>query len=289
MKIIMNELAYAENIINNKIIDNENFYTDLYILTKYLKAKKYTLKDTIKFIDQLMKEIIIGFNIEKYLQYIEKKYKQKNTLYAINYIPVTQTEMDKIKDIKSLPKERVMFTLLVLAKFNNLKHDKNNSWVNYDERTIFELANSPMSSNKKDKVYYDLKELGYIKNSRKITSLNAQVLIADTGEEFLRVTAIEDLGYQYERTLLKNNIRVCSSCGKLYRLKGKNERASLCPNCMPKKQAYIIKKCAVCGKEFICKTLNTKTFLCSVHQKERDKEKRRIRDNKYREKLKNRR
>ena len=278
MKIIMNELAHAENIINNKMIDNENFYIDLYILTKYLKTKEYTFKNTVKFIDKLMKEIIIGFNIEKYTEYIEKKYKQKNTLYAIDHVPVTKTEMDKIKDIKSLPEERVMFTLLVLAKFNNLKHDKNNSWVNYDERTIFELANSnKITSNNRDKMYYDLKELGYIKNSKKLTSLNSQVLIVDTREEVLKVTELENLGYQYERTLLRNNIRVCTSCGKLYRLKGKNERASLCPKCMPKKQVYMIKRCEVCGEEFICSTLSSKTRLCPEHQRQRDNEKAKIR------------
>lgn len=285
MKIIMNERSYAENIINNKIIDNENFYTDLYILTKYLKSKEYSLDGTKEFINKLMSEIIIGFNIEKYSSYIEKKYKQKNTLYAIESITVTKNEIDKIRSIKSLQKERVMFTLLVLAKFNNLKNDQNNSWVNYDERTIFDLANSSMSSNKKDKIYYSLKQLGFIKNSKKITSLNSQVLIIDDSEEFLKVTELENLGFQYEKTYLKNNIRTCTSCGKLYRLKKNNERASLCPDCTPKKETYVIKQCAICGEDFICKSNNKRSYLCVKHQEERKREKNKLCVKKYREKI----
>lgn len=123
---------------------------------------------------------------------------------------------------------------------------------------------------------YELKEAGYIVNSKKISSPNIKVVfIDDTSDEILKITDMRELGYQYMETLPKTPIRRCLKCGKPYKLKSKNSRAGLCPDCQKKEMSdnFKIKHCEICGKEFLCSPLASKTYLCPQHQEKITREK----------------
>lgn len=228
-----------------------------------------------------MSKTNISYSELEWITYIDRclnKVKKRAPI-ELEYIPITQIELEAIHAVQDNPKERLLFTLLVLAKYNNLKsgRDHNNDWVNFDEKTIFKLARVACGTHDRDKMIYDLKESGFISNSKKITSLNLKVNFIDESEPILKITDMRELGFQYQETLPNNLIRRCSHCGKPYKLKKKTERAGLCPLCKEPDVKIIdgqkIKVCQICGKEFKCNIGDNRSYLCPEHQEEMNRKK----------------
>lgn len=287
MKILLDERAYAQKMMESHMLDEKDFYSDLFLLIKYLYSEGYRKAKIF--------EILKDFNIDtdKYFELINKYIYRasKKKLVQIDYIPVTQKELDTIHNVKNTAKEKLLFTYLVLAKYNNLKSGKenNNDWVNLEEKEIFKLARVACSLTERDKMIYELKEDGYISNSKKITSLNVKVLfVDDSSDPVLKITDMRELGFQYQETMPNNLIRRCVSCGKPYKLKSKKCRAGLCPQCSDNGVKFVngkrVKKCRVCGNEFFCNPLDKRSYLCPKHKKELTRERARIRKQKSREK-----
>lgn len=281
MDIVLNEKKYAEKLIETKQFNEENFFIELNILIRYLyHCKEIRRAEIIKFLKELFSQTDIKCTDDNLYDYVDKgilKAKKRKPI-EIEYIPISKIELEAIHAVQNNPKERLLFTLLVLAKYNNLKsgREHNNDWVNFDEKTIFKLARVACTLKERDKMIYELKECGFISNSKKITSLNLKVNFIDESETALKITDMRELGFQYLETLPNNLVRRCSSCGKPYKLKKKSERAGLCPLCKEPSIKIVagkcVKTCAICGREF---TFNSNhSYLCPEHQEEKTKKER---------------
>lgn len=282
MDIVLNEKKYAENLINTKQFDEESFPIELGILIRYLyHFKELRRAGVLQFLNELMPESNIDYSEADWMQHIERcvvRAKKRPPL-EIEYIPISKIELEAIHAVQDSQKERLLFTLLVLAKFNNLKsgRERNNDWVNFDEKTIFKLARVACPLKDRDKMIFELKECGFISNSKKITSLNLKVNFIDESETALKITDMRELGFQYLETLPNNLVRRCSRCGKPYKLKKKTERAGLCPLCKEPSIKIVagkrVKTCEICGREFKCDTIDKRSYLCPEHQDEITKKK----------------
>lgn len=271
MEIILNEKTYAEKLINDKTVHPKELSYDLNILVRYLSSSGFNKEEIYKYIEEFMSEAYPNFDINLWYKYIDRYINKakKRKLFEIEYVPITQNELDKIKEVKNPQKERLLFTLLSLTKLNNLKSDTNNNWVNYDEKVIFQLARVSCSEKDRNIMIYELKEAGYVKNSKK--TLNIQVCFIDNSSApVLKLTDMRELGYQYEEVKKKTLIRRCSTCGKPFRLKSQKDRTRLCFDCREKDSAkkIKIKHCEVCGEEFYCSPFDGRSYLCPKHQLE---------------------
>lgn len=280
--IVLNEKAYAENVLETYKFNETDFPIELSFLIRYL----YHYKDLrragiLKFLNEFMPKTNIAYSEDTWGIYVDRciTKAKKRAPVEIEYIPISKIELEAIHALQDNPKERLLFTLLVLAKYNNLKsgREHNNDWVNFDEKTIFKLARVACSMRDRDKMIYELKESGFITNSKKITSLNLKVNFIDESETALKITDMRELGFQYQETLPNNLIRRCTHCGKPYKLKKKSDRAGLCPLCKEPDVKIVdgqkVKICQICGKEFMCAAMDNKSYLCPEHQEELNRQK----------------
>lgn len=247
--------------------------------------EKYTQKEIYSNIEEFVTKVVPEFDINAWYSFIDKciSKAKKRDLLNIDYIPITQKELDTIKEIKNPARERLVFTLLVIAKFNNLKSETNNNWINYPMEMWFKLARVACKVDDRPYMIYDLKEAGLVEVSKKITRFNIRVTFVDNDSDpVLKITDMRELGYQYQNLGPKSKIKLCKRCGKPYKVKSSKARSAFCSDCQDKvgKGPKII-KCECCGKDFLVSPKNTKSMLCKSCQLEIDKENHRKRQARY--------
>lgn len=133
MDLILNEKQYIEKMLELGDCSPKDLGANIALLTRYMYQEKYTQKEIYNGIEEFASKVDSDFDINNWYSFIDKCIgkAKKRDLLSIDYIPITQKELDTIKEIKNPARERLAFTLLVIAKFNNLKSETNNNWINY--------------------------------------------------------------------------------------------------------------------------------------------------------------
>lgn len=277
--IILNEKEYAENCLRNGIIDIKPYFT-LSILAKYYYHELGYRKKKIS-------NLLTDYLSKYYPRYELNEYSWQNTidkiathagsypLYQINGVKITKSEMETITNLHNKVLERLMFTMLCLAKWNNAKNPSNNDWVNADSKDIFKYARISCKSDEREIYIGQLWQRGLLEFSKRNENLNCRVTFIDNdGEEELFIFDFRELGYEYQKYKGKNFIR-CVECGILTR-GNKNGTKRYCKNCSnytPRETKIIV--CADCGKEFKIAGNNKRTTRCescySAHRKDQIK------------------
>ena len=90
-------------------------------------------------------------------------------------MPITNNEVKLIKELKDKTLERIMFTLVCLAKYFDLINSKNNHWVALDIKAIFYISGLKRTKVDQIKILRKLKELDYIEFSKNIVSNSIRV------------------------------------------------------------------------------------------------------------------
>lgn len=196
----------------------------------------------------------------------------KNKLFEINEVWITKTELARILELRNKDLEKLAFTLLCLAKLNNIKNPKNNNWVNLNAKEIFQLARINCNISERYAKLGRLKELSLIKFPKKNDNLSSQVqFINDKSEKVLSVKDFRELGYEYLAFKGENFTR-CQECGRLVK-NNKYKNRKYCTDCAvytPQKYKTII--CRDCGKKFEVKGNNKRTIRCNECQEKAIKE-----------------
>ena len=231
MEIILNEYNKALEILENKDI-KRNTVQYLSILAKYYSLNNISDLDLYITLDNFMAYNFPYYNPIKWADCINKQIKnaKKYKLIKIDYIPVTENELKTIKEKAKGNKrlERVIFSLLILAKYYNLVNPKNNNWTNKDIKTIFSLSNLAVTEDKQCEILHKAKELGVIKTSNKIDNLNLNVqIIDDESPVVLKITDMRDLGNQY-RMFNGDKYKFCKNCNRVIKIK---TNISYCKEC----------------------------------------------------------
>ena len=228
--LILNEKEYVEQILDN-CVEVEQPYKVLWRIAKYYFYEGYPKKEIPKLLESFVLRNHPNANMVKLHPYFERiaKHADKYTLVNILYVPVTESELAKISELDSVLKQRLMFTLVCLAKYGNAVNEANRNWLNRDDRDIFLRAGVNVSSMRRDLMLNDLCELGYIGFSRIVdnTSINIKI-IDDDSPTALRIVDFRNLGNQYMR-LLGGNYLECESCGLVVKRKSNSQK--YCQDC----------------------------------------------------------
>ena len=222
MDLILNEKQYIEKMLELGDCSPKDLGASIALLTRYMYQEKYTQKEIYNGIEKFASKVDSDFDINNWYSFIDKCIgkAKKRDLLNIDYIPITQKELDTIKEIKNPARERLAFTLLVIAKFNNLKSETNNNWINYSMDVYFNLARVTCKVDDRPYMIYDLKELGLVEVSKKITRFNIRITFVDNeSDPVLKITDMRELGYQYQNLGPKSKIKLCKRCGKPYKVK----------------------------------------------------------------------
>lgn len=210
------------------------------LMAKYHKKMGLSKSETYEKINEYMLKNYKSYNRVKWEdvinKYIDATFKKGYDLIEIEYIPVTDEEIDTIKTLKSKRLQRLAFTMLVIAKMNNIISDKNNSWVNRKDKEIFKHANIGMSIKNQCLLLNDLKTHGLIEFSERVDNVNNRVLFIKDGDIAIEISDMRNLGYQYDNYVGNGKFKKCEICGDIIRNTSKTKTAKYCVECAKEKQ-----------------------------------------------------
>lgn len=229
----MNEKTYVEDILANKKIDPAKTFTFLSMYARYLyHEKKMKKSEIISELDKFMQENYPRYNPVDWVDYIDKfaSKASKHPLCKCDGIWVTENELKTISEIKNKVLERLAFTILCLAKFNNYRNPSCNNWISYTNGEIYSMACINTTAFEKDIKFWELRERGLIEYAKRVDNLNLQILyIDDESEKKLFVTDFRKLGYEWRLYKGEKYIR-CADCGTLVK-DNHNHTKRYCNNC----------------------------------------------------------
>lgn len=253
----------------------------------------YNKQEIKKELDSFMHKNYPRYNPVDWFAMIESVAEKadKYTLCECDGVTITENEINIIKSVEDKVLERLLFTLLCMAKFLNFRNENNNDWVNFDDSEIFKIANISISAFNKGIKLNTLRELGLIEYAKRIDNLNIRVLYIDKSDDATNILLVDDfrsLGNEWRLYCGENYIR-CNECGKLIRKTSKNKK--YCTDCInenPYYQPFSTKiiKCIDCRKEVEVNGNVKNKKRCDDCQKVYDAQRNRIRVQKYRNKNK---
>ena len=270
--ILMNERVYAEQLYNGEIkIDTDNLSRDINILVRYCyQILGYKKQQIVKYIDKYLYRNLEFYSdslwYDSILKYIAQA--KNKPLTNISEIEITQKEIDIIKALNNINQEKLLFTYLCLAKYNNKLRDINNNWVSTSHKVVKKLANINVNWNKYAKLMYIFKEAGLITLSKSATN-ECVNFIDNDGESIITITMLDNLGFQYAKSIINDTkIGICTHCGKFFRKSAVNQL--ICCKCKNKETAILDKiiVCIDCGAEVRVNSKDNQTCRCEECQKE---------------------
>ena len=233
MPVVLNEKKQAEYIIEKGEVGNKPTST-IFLLAKYYRQKENLNKEqTFNKLNEFMEKNYKNYNSTTWEDIIEDISKKANKypLREIDYIEITKSEIDTIRNICNIKYEKLLFTMLCYAKLYNKISDKNNGWVNTDIKEIFRVARVSVRY-KNDKFLYlnDLETASLISFSNKNDNLNLRVAFVDNDSEtVLKIDDFRELGYEYLNYIGDGKFIRCECCKKLIRKKSNKQK--YCTDC----------------------------------------------------------
>ena len=212
----------------------------------------------------------------------------KKTIQDRFPIPITLNEWRTIKQIDNEEIQRLLFVMLVVAKYFHILIKRYDLPYTTDYRV--DMSDAKIRKQAKVKLHRDsaasrtnyrdwLRDNGYIRLSGRN---QIYVLFAeDSGEVIETVTDYDHMDLHFDR-LNGKNIGTCEKCGQLFR-QNKQNNQRLCSDCRGYKKAEPRNcKCLDCGKKFIRMPNNRRKVRCDKCAEEHKKMLKRERNAKYR-------
>lgn len=233
--VVLNERKYAEELLASEKFP-EKPTSALNRLVRYYKADGNNRGEVRKLLEDYLQQRDPQLNLMKWQRTIERAIRAqwKYELVEIDSIPITRSEMKICEGIKQRESQRLMFTLICLAKFFNAVNEKNNGWVNQKDSDIFNSANVKLTIRRQSITLMDLRDLGLIEFSNRVDNINIRVTCLSDPEDqdiVMQVTKFQDLGNQY-LAYHGEKFLECNMCGKLVRRA--NNRQQHCRDCTAK-------------------------------------------------------
>lgn len=228
--IVLNERAYAEYALENLSLGNKPVET-LSRVARYYFSEGYKKREIGSLIEDFMLKCDPTTNIVKWQETIDRivRASDKFELIDIPGVFITRNEMRVIKQIDSKLLQRLLFTMLCLAKYGNAVSGTNNNWINRKDKDVFCLANIKVTTKRQSLMINDLWNMGLIGYSRVVDNVNINVKIVDDDSPVeLFIGDFRNLGNQYMRYCGEKYIE-CECCGKV--VKEGHGKQRYCPEC----------------------------------------------------------
>lgn len=229
MAIVLNEYEWAERMVADRKLGSSPYET-LSRVAKYYFEKKHSKREVRKLLDEFLMQCDPDASLVSWSSALDKitRNASKYPPIQIDHINISPGELEWIEKLEGKQFRRLVFTLLCVSKYWNIVSDTNNNWVNTDDKEIFQMANVSATAAKQDLMYGNLIKLGYIRQSKRIDSLNIQMLTPCVqNEEGLCVKDFRNLGYQYMKYCGEPFFE-CERCGITVKEKAYSATRSLC-------------------------------------------------------------
>lgn len=224
-EFILNEREWVENVIHSHTL-GRNASTTIGRVAKYYFCEGYPKKEISKLVGDFMLRCDPSVNLIRWQDTIEYRVNMADRypLVDITGIHITRKEMDLVEKLDGKQLQRLMFTLLCVAKYNNAVNPKNSNWVNTQMKDIFTLSNLRPCAKRRLLMINDLLRLGYISMSSIVDNVSVHIQIVDNSEDDsdIIITDFRNLGNQYLMYCGEDYI-VCRSCGLVVKRTGRRQ------------------------------------------------------------------
>lgn len=274
ISMILNEKEYIERVINEGRKKSDNFFVVtkllcIYYSQEYGYTKNKVNKKLIEFYEKENNKFPDYYTLDMFNKY-SRKHTNQRKLLEVNFIPIYKSEMEIIQELDNKINQRLLFTMMCLARYNNYLRCADYNYTNNDRYKIAKLAAIPGSKDEKMDRFGELIDLGLIYFSKKACNTRIDCMTDNFDQEIaIKITRIEDIANQY-RLYCGEDYVYCEDCGLLFR-NSSTKPAKKCPTCRkydPAELRTFI--CADCGEEFLsnCRgNIPVRCHTCRVEYK----------------------
>lgn len=231
MEIVMNEREWVENALRVGYLGKKPTIV-IGRLAKYYYAQGMKKREIRKRIEEHMLRCDPTVNTVRWQDTIDAMIKgaAKYPLIELDEIVVTVDEIETIMKLDGIQKQRLMFTLVCLAKYSNAIREKNGGWVNQESKDIFSLANITLTAKRQALMINDLWKEGYVGYSRIVDNVNLCVqIINDDSDPAITITDFRNLGNQFRAYLGDKSYFQCQNCGAVIKRRSNSHKyCSVC-------------------------------------------------------------
>lgn len=294
MNFLFNEQSAIENMIQMKVVDDENIFSTIKDLARYnYFIKNMEIEDNYKHILDYLTTNGKDINEENVYQIIDdcvrraKKYQFK----TINEVLITKSELQFIENLNDIKKEKIAFVLLASAKYYDAMNDTQKSRTYMRNSDICKLARVTIPVDERNLLMQFTCDEGVLQRHTFAGSIvkNVAFVSYDSNDEIvLRLNEgdYKDLAYTYLHYKTPRQYRRCHNCKKWIRV-DKNNR-QYCKECSSNvtedKPTIQMKTCIDCGCMFQTSIKDAHSCRCKDCQNIIDKENTRLRIQQYRDK-----
>jgi hypothetical protein len=287
--LILNEKKYAEDLYLGRNTEIKSIIAKLGYVTRYqLYVLGYSDDDNYSYTVKWMNKHHSNFDESCYSKLISDAIKRahKTPFFDVGNILITKYELDTISSLNNLRAEKILFVLLCMAKHQRVVYGFTNGLVKYSLSDLCKAARISVATDEREYILHEIIKSGHISYPKKNdTSCLMINFIDDDGEVGLPVDEIgcKELAYTYLNWKNNGGYDRCENCGILFR---KNKNRKYCYECSKYQiSGDKIVKCVDCGKEFSVDSRNMTKCRCEECQKIVNKEKTRLRVQKFRNKM----
>lgn len=222
MSIVLNEREWAQVAISERQLGKRPSETLARIAKYYYQVDGYKKSEIRGKLEDFLLQCDPNVILQKWSDTLDRAVRGcgKYKLIEVDGVDVTEQEMSVIKSLEGKQLQRLAFTMLCVAKYWNAASQSNSGWVNTADKDLMALANINTSIQRQSQFMYQLRELGLIRYSHRVDSLNVQVtFISDDSKPVVRITDFRNIGNQYQ-LLCGGNYIQCKECGLTVRRTG---------------------------------------------------------------------
>lgn len=236
--MIMNEKERVKSLLTLGDFSSSDYHEVRLIIRYYISELKISIKEELlsKIKDLLEEKMSDYYEWEwedRLESIIKEELKNQTPITNISAIYLTQEELDIIRKLKNASQRKLLFTLIMYARYNTLKRGLLTEWASCpNQQDIFKSANLEMTVLRQNLVVKELLDMGLISQSKHMRKLGLKVnCLHNEGEIVLWINSFEDMGKEIEDyiNITYNGYKRCEVCGKLY--KPKSNRAIYCTSC----------------------------------------------------------
>lgn len=230
MSVILNETEWAKSAIENNRLGRKPYDT-LRRVARYYIDQGNKPEQVRRMLDAFLLSCDPSASLSKWSDTIDAALNKakKNAAIQIDSINITKPEMAIISSIDGRQAQRLAFTLLCLARYQQCINPNTNGWVALKDSEIMSMANIKNSIRRQSAIYNMLRENGLVEFSKRVDNVNVRVTFMTEGEVALSITDFRNLGYQLNMYNGEPLYMQCKMCGLTIKKTGRTQK--YCKEC----------------------------------------------------------
>lgn len=230
---ILNEKEFVEKAIQDHDLGKRPTLV-LSLAAKLWNENGYSAKEISGMLEDLIIRSDPNASIIRWQSSVDYavKHRDKRKLLQIDRLPITRLEMDICKTVGSVQKQRLLFTLFAIGKYEHCLNEKNEGWINTPDSKIFSMANVVTSVRRQSLLLNELMQVGYISFPNNVDNISMKLNYMDLDSPaFVYIDQMENLGNLYMYFTNPKYMK-CTCCGKIVKKKANNQK--YCKECARK-------------------------------------------------------